>query len=54
MHALHQVRRSRDSVGRGRFSLWTGDVGVALYLLGCLHEDDRMPGLDSLTHAGRS
>ena len=32
VHALAQVRRQRAARGRGRYSLCTGDLGVALYL----------------------
>jgi lantibiotic modifying enzyme len=36
MHAAAQVARARQTYGRGRFSLWTGDPGTALYLADCL------------------
>jgi len=36
MHAAAQVSRAREQHGRGRFTLWTGDPGVALYLADCL------------------
>jgi hypothetical protein len=36
VHALEQVRRLRAERGRGRYSLWTGDLGVALYAADCL------------------
>ena len=32
MHALEQVRQSHEEYGRGRYTLWTGDLGTALYL----------------------
>jgi len=32
MHAIGQVERERAALGRGRYSLFTGDVGVALFL----------------------
>jgi Lanthionine synthetase C-like protein len=35
-HALAQVEQARADHGRGRFSLWTGDVGTALYLADCV------------------
>ena len=41
MHALDQVTRR----GRGRYSLWTGDVGVALYATDCLDATVRYPFL---------
>jgi len=46
MHAAGQVERLRDQHGRGRYSLWTGDVGVALYLAACISADSAMPTLD--------
>jgi lantibiotic modifying enzyme len=46
MHALGQVRRLRAERGRGRYSLWTGDVGVALYLADCLDARTAYPVLD--------
>jgi Lanthionine synthetase C-like protein len=36
MHAAAQVARARDTHGRGRVQLWTGDPGAALYLADCL------------------
>ena len=36
MHALAQVERARATLGQGRQTLWTGDVGTALYLADCL------------------
>jgi hypothetical protein len=35
MHAARQVDRSRSDYGRGRYTLWTGDLGTALYLADC-------------------
>jgi hypothetical protein len=36
MHALGQVERARATTGQGRYTLWTGDPGTALYLADCL------------------
>ena len=36
MTAIAQYREARDQLGRGRFSLWTGDIGLAVYLWDCL------------------
>jgi Lanthionine synthetase C-like protein len=44
VHALGQVERR----GQGRYSLWTGDVGVALFAADCLEERTHYPVLDSL------
>jgi hypothetical protein len=46
MHAIEQVERSRLAHGQGRHSLWTGDVGVALYLADCISGDSAFPTLD--------
>jgi hypothetical protein len=45
-HAIEQVERARAGHGRGRFSLWTGDLGVALYLLRCLAAAADFPTID--------
>jgi hypothetical protein len=46
VHAIEQVERMRRTHGRGRYSLWTGDVGTALYLWSCLTADAALPTLD--------
>ncbi len=46
MHAAEQVERMRATYGRGRYTLWTGDVGTALYLHGCLTATAAIPTLD--------
>jgi len=46
MAAIEQVRRARERHGRGRYSLWTGDAGVAVYLRDCLRAESRFPTLD--------
>lgn len=43
MHALAQVEHERREHGRGRYSLWTGDPGAALYLADCLDGTPRLP-----------
>lgn len=48
MHALDQRARMRVEYGVGRYNLWTGDAGLAVYLHHCLGGADRMPGLDLL------
>jgi len=45
MHAIEQVESERAALGRGRYTLFTGDVGVALYLRACL---DAVPGFPIL------
>ena len=46
VHALTQVERARAERGQGRYSLFTGDVGVALFAAACLDGDARFPVLD--------
>jgi hypothetical protein len=46
MHALDQVERLRRKRGRGRYSLWTGDLGVALYVSDCISGTGIYPVLD--------
>ena len=45
MHAIGQVERERTRLGRGRYSLFTGDIGVALFLRHLLEGEDRFPML---------
>jgi hypothetical protein len=48
MHALGQRERMRTEHGMGRYTLWTGDAGLAVYLQHCLTGADGMPGLELL------
>ncbi|MDF2750022.1 MAG: lanthionine synthetase C-like family protein [Gaiellaceae bacterium] len=43
LHAAAQVERSRSQYGRGRFTLWTGDLGAALYLADCIDGGGQPP-----------
>jgi hypothetical protein len=36
MHAAEQVERTRAASGLGRHTLWTGDLGTAVYLWSCV------------------
>ena len=50
--ALRRARARADATaalrrGRGRYSLFTGDLGVALYLATCLDADAAFPVLDA-------
>ena len=47
-HSLAQVDRLRVATGRGRYSLFTGDIGAALLAAACLTGEARLPGLDDL------
>jgi hypothetical protein len=46
MHGIGQVEDARARYGHLRFSLWTGDLGFALYLWDCLHAGSAFPTLD--------
>jgi len=46
-HALGQVKRGRARRGRGRYSLWTGDLGVALYATDCIEPRSAYPVLET-------
>jgi hypothetical protein len=46
VHALGQVERLRAVNGGGRYSLWTGDVGTAVFVAACLDVDARYPIID--------
>ena len=48
VHALGQVERWRQQRGGGRHSLWTGDVGTALYAADCLDGRTAVPIVDTL------
>jgi hypothetical protein len=46
MHAIEQCDRAAVTYGQRRYSLWTGDPGVALFVQGCRLADDSYPKLD--------
>ena len=46
MHAIGQVEEERARAGRGRYSLFTGDVGSALFAWQCIDGDPRFPTID--------
>jgi len=48
MAAIDQVRGARAAFGRGRYSLWTGDAGLAVYLWHCTTGEPRFPTIDVL------
>ena len=48
MHAVAQSERARQQHGRRRYSLWTGDPGLAVYLWHCLTGSGGLPALDVL------
>jgi lantibiotic modifying enzyme len=48
VHALAQAERLAARHGRRRYSLWTGDVGTALFAAACLDGDTRYPVVDGI------
>jgi hypothetical protein len=46
MHAIAQMEADERRHGQQRYSLWTGDVGVAIYLWDCLRGQAQFPTLD--------
>jgi Lanthionine synthetase C-like protein len=46
MHCIEQVESARGQYGRGRQSLWTGDLGVACMLRACVTGEYAYPTLD--------
>jgi hypothetical protein len=46
MTAIAQCQEARDEFGRGRYSLWTGDVGLAIYLWDCVSAMPLFPTVD--------
>lgn len=48
MHALAQRNAMHQQHGQGRYTLWTGDMGLAVYLWHCLSGTDGLPALDIL------
>jgi len=48
VHALAQAERIATASGRRRYSLFTGDVGTALFAAACLDSDTRFPIIDAM------
>ena len=46
MHSAAQVAAARRDYGRGRYSLWTGDLGTAIYLYECLEGTSQLPAIE--------
>jgi hypothetical protein len=46
MTAIAQCHEARKEFGRGRYSLWTGDVGLAIYLWDCMTGRPCFPTID--------
>ena len=46
MHGIAQTREATQRYGQGRYSLWTGDPGFAVYLWDCIRAEAQFPTLD--------
>jgi hypothetical protein len=46
MHAIDQCDRALAKYGQRKFSLWTGDLGLAIYLWDCIRATAKFPTLD--------
>ncbi len=46
MYAIDQYEDIHDEFDRGWYSLWTGDLGLAVFLQACLDERSAVPGFD--------
>ena len=46
MAALYQCENRYRDMGQHRYSLWTGDAGLALFLDACLHAHSDIPTMD--------
>jgi hypothetical protein len=46
MHAIDQFDEHADRYGQLRYSLWTGDLGLAIYLWNCIEGGATFPTLD--------
>ena len=47
MHAIEQCASHAETYGLRRYSLWTGDLGAAMFLQSCRDENDAYPTLDT-------
>lgn len=46
MHAIEQIARETAIHSRGRYTLWTGDIGTAIYLHNCITGTHGFPTID--------
>ena len=47
MHAIKQYQKARQQYQQSRYTLWTGDAGLAIYLHHCINPTETaIPGLD--------
>jgi len=46
MHAIEQCDSALTKYGQRKFSLWAGDLGLAIYLWNCVKATAKFPTLD--------
>jgi lantibiotic modifying enzyme len=46
MHAIDQYRTLKELYHQGRYSLWTGDLGTAVYLWDCINGEGNFPTVE--------
>jgi hypothetical protein len=46
MHGIAQYRQLKNRHGQGWHSLWTGDLGLAIYLWECITIEAGFPTMD--------
>jgi hypothetical protein len=46
MHAIGQLEDAAARHGQLRYSLWTGDLGLAVFLWDCIQGQAKFPTLD--------
>jgi hypothetical protein len=46
MAAMRQCQEARQQLGRSRYALWTGDLGLAVYLMDCIRSEPKFPTID--------
>jgi len=46
MHSIEQNQRALEQYGQRKYSLWTGDLGLALYLWDCIRGVGSLPLID--------
>jgi len=46
MHAIEQYRLAKELYHQGRYTLWMGDLGTAVYLWDCINGEGNFPTVD--------
>ena len=46
MHGIDAAERALAQYGQRKYSLWTGDLGLAVYLWDCVRANAQLPTLD--------